>query len=193
MSTAGTRLPTSMLRDLGRQTDQVRAVLNARWRLRHAERLGHRVRLWGKPWIEARGCLRIGDRVQLRSMVATLEMVVEEGAILEIGERSLVNFGCELVAHSRVTIGPRCLIGSHSILMDTPYHTVAPERRLDRPAPRPITLQENVWLGVRVIVMPGVTIGSDSVIGAGSIVTEDIDPGVLAVGSPARVVRRISS
>jgi len=182
---------SDLLRDFAGDADQVRAVANARWHLRHAEHVGQRVRLWGKPWIEARGRLVIDDRVQLRSTVATLEMVVEDGAVLEVGERSLVNFGCELVAHSRVTIGRRCLIGSHSVIMDSPYHTVDPSRRLERPVPRPITLEDNVWLGIRVIVMPGVTIGTNSVVGAGSIVTDDLPSGVLAVGSPARVVREL--
>ena len=56
----------------------------------------------------------------------------------------------------------------------------------------PITIGDNVWLGGAVVVCPGVTIGRDTVVGAGSVVTRDLPPGVLAVGNPARVVRSIA-
>lgn len=139
----------------------------------------------------ARGELRIGDRVQLVGTLAPLELVAESGARLEIGERSLVNFGTQLVALERVTIGPRCLIGTHCLITDSSFHDVDPDRRLDPPTARPITIGENVWLGARVIVLPGVTIGDHSVIGAGSVVTRDIPPRSLAAGVPARVVREL--
>jgi maltose O-acetyltransferase len=167
------------------------AVARARWYLRRATQLGTRVRLRGRPAVATRGEIVVGDRVQLVSTVARLELVAERGARLEIGERSLVNFGCSLVAIERVTIGPRCLIGPHCMIMDTAFHDVDPERRLEPPSAQPITIGENVWLGARVVVLPGVTIGPDSVIGIGSIVTDDIPPRSIAVGAPARVVRTL--
>jgi acetyltransferase-like isoleucine patch superfamily enzyme len=167
------------------------AALNARWRLRKAARLGQRVRLRGAPVVVAHGNLVIGDRVQLVSTVATLELVAEYGATLTIGERSLINFGCSIVALDRVTIGPRSLIGPHCMIMDTGFHDIDPERRLEPPKAEPITIGENVWLGARVIVLPGVTIGSDSVVGIGSVVTHDIPPRSVAVGVPARVVKTL--
>jgi maltose O-acetyltransferase len=169
---------------------QGRAVAAAKWHLRGAH-VGTRVRLWGTPAVTARGRLVVGDRVQLRSDVATLELVAEAHGTLEIGERSLVNFGCSIVAHDHVSIGPRCLIGPYCMILDTPYHEVDPERRLERPTPSPIRIDENVWLGIRVIVMPGVTIGRDSAVGAGSVVTHDIPPRTLAAGVPARVIREL--
>lgn len=171
--------------------DDLRAVLAARWHLRGAERLGPRVRLRGKPVVVTRGRLLIGERVQLVSTVATLELVAEAGGTLDIGARTLVNFGCSLVAFDRVAIGERCLIGTHCMIMDTPFHSVEPDRRLDPPPPEPVTIEDNVWLGARVIVMPGVTIGRDSVVGAGSVVTRDVPPRTLAAGVPARVVRAL--
>jgi maltose O-acetyltransferase len=167
------------------------AAGRARWYLRRAERGGHRIRLRGRPAITARGSLIIHDRVQLISTIATLELVAEKGGTLEIGTQSLINFGCSIVALDRVTIGARCLIGPHCMIMDTSFHDIDPARRLDRPAAQPITLGENVWLGARVVVLPGVTIGQDSVIGIGSVVTTDIPAGSLAVGVPARVVREL--
>ena len=169
----------------------VRAVVRAHRHLRHAAHIGSRVRLTGRPRVVTRGELIVHDRVQLVSTVATLELVAEAGGTLEIGAGSLVNFGCSLVAFERVTIGPRCLIGPHCMVMDTPFHVVDPERRLDVPPSEPISLGENVWLGARVIVMPGVSIGADAAIGAGSVVTRDVPQRVFAAGVPARVIRSL--
>ena len=141
--------------------------------------------------VSAGGRLVIHDRVQLVSTVATLELVVKDGANLEIGARSLVNFGTSIVAVDSVTIGPRCLIGTHCMIMDTPFHNVDPNRRLDPPPTEAIEIGANVWLGARVIVMPGVTIGDDCAIGAGSVVTHDVPPRSLAAGVPAKVIRAL--
>lgn len=167
------------------------AVLRAAWYLRGAAHRGSRVRLRGRPAVTARGRLIVHDRVQLVSTVAQLELVAEVDGTLEIGARSLVNFGCNIVAIERVTIGERCLIGPNCMIMDTAFHRVEPDRRLDPPDTAPITIGENVWLGARVVVLPGVTIGDDSVIGIGSIVTEDVPPRSVAVGVPAKVVRTL--
>lgn len=171
--------------------NDVAAVLRAHWYLRRATKVGTRVRVRGRPAVTAQGSLLIGDRVQLVSTVAQLELVAAAGATLEIGERSLINFGCSIVALDRVTIGPRSLIGPHCMIMDTGFHHVDPERRLDPPRAQPIRIGENVWLGARVIVMPGVTIGDDSVVGIGSVVTHDVPPRSVAVGVPARVVKSL--
>jgi acetyltransferase-like isoleucine patch superfamily enzyme len=166
-------------------------MLRARWYLRRAEHIGTRVRVRGRPQVLAAGRLVVNDRVQLVSTLATLELVAGHGGVLEIGERSLVNFGTSIVAFQRVTIGARCLIGPHCMIMDTPFHRLEPERRLEPPETSPVTIGADVWLGARVIVLPGVTIGDGSAIGAGSVVTHDIAPRSLAVGSPARVVRNL--
>jgi maltose O-acetyltransferase len=166
-------------------------VLRARWYLRDAEHVGSRVRLRGRPAVSARGRLVVHERVQLVSTIATLELVVEHGATLEIGARSLVNFGTSVVAFDNVTIGPHCLIGTHCLIMDTPFHNVDPKRRLEPPPTEPVQIGANVWLGARVIVMPGVTIGDDCAIGAGSVVTADVPPRTLAAGVPARVIRAL--
>lgn len=187
-----TAMPTHKAKRLGTLWNRRLSILlglNARWRLRHAQLLGRRITLRGRPAVVTRGTIVIGDRVQLLSNHATLELAAEYGARLEIGERTFVNFGTQLVALDRVTIGPDCLIGTHCMITDSSFHEVDPERRLERPTPRPVTIGENVWLGARVIVLPGVTIGSHSVIGAGSVVTSDIPERSLAAGVPARVIR----
>ena len=91
----------------------------------------------------------------------------------------------------RVTIGADVQIGPNVQLL-TPTHPLDPElRRSGAEAAEPITIGDNVWLGGGVIVCPGVTIGQDTVVGAGAVVTRDLPPGVLAVGNPARVIRSL--
>jgi maltose O-acetyltransferase len=167
------------------------ALLNARWSLRTADSVGRWVRLRGRPVITNRGRLVIGERAQLYSTVATLELVTEEEGTLEIGARTLVNFGTSIVATKSVRIGDNCQIGTHTLILDNDYHRIEPERRLERPPSKPVVIENNVWIGARVIVLPGVTIGADSAIGAGSVVTADIPPRTLAAGIPARPIRQL--
>lgn len=166
------------------------AVLNARWYLRSAE-LEPKVRLWGKPEISNVGRLIIEDRVRLNSKVATLELSTGPEGTLKIGSGAFINYGTSIGALKHVEIGKECNIGTYCILMDNDFHRLEPERRKELPESIPIVLEENVWLGARVIVLRGVTIGTGSVIGAGSIVTKDIPPRSLAVGMPARVIREL--
>jgi maltose O-acetyltransferase len=167
------------------------SVLAARWYLRHADEVGPRVRVRGRPVVKNWGRMVIGDRTQLVSTIATLELVTMKGGTLDIGPRTLVNYGCSIAAHERVTIGERCLIGTHAIIIDNDFHRIEPERRLEPPESRPITIGDNVWLAARVTVLSGVTIGTDSCIAAGSVVVEDVPPRSLAGGVPARVIREL--
>ncbi|WP_279638261.1 sugar O-acetyltransferase [Nocardioides seonyuensis] len=107
------------------------------------------------------------------------------------GARSFANFGLVVLDVARVTIGEDVQIGPNVQLL-TATHPLEPGPRRDKwEAAEPITIGDNVWLGGGVIVCPGVTIGADTVVGAGSVVTRDLPAGVVAVGSPARVVREL--
>jgi acetyltransferase-like isoleucine patch superfamily enzyme len=169
------------------------AVVRARYYLRSAQALGPRVRLWGIPAISNQGQLLIGDRVRLASGISTLELSVGPGGTMQIGDRVLINHGCSIGATKLVRIGDRCNIGSQCILIDNAFHELDPDRRDYQPASAPVVLEDNVWLAARVIVLPGVTIGRNSVIGAGSVVTKDIPPDVLAAGIPAKVIRPLQA
>jgi acetyltransferase-like isoleucine patch superfamily enzyme len=167
------------------------AVLRARWELRHVTRLGTRVRLYGHPVVTNNGTMWIDDRVRISSTVATTELVSEPGGLLHIGEGVFVNHGTSIAASRLVRIGAETQIGSHCMLIDNAFHHVDPARRNERPPSEPIELGRNVWLGARVIVLPGVTIGEDSAVGAGSVVTKDVPPRTLVAGIPARPIRSI--
>ncbi|WP_413542651.1 sugar O-acetyltransferase [Citricoccus nitrophenolicus] len=111
------------------------------------------------------------------------------GKNLTIGRRVFINSGCRFQDQGGVTIGDDCLIG-HNAVFATLNHDLAPERRADM-LPAPIILGRRVWLGANVTVLPGVTMGDNSVVGAGSVVTQDVPANTVAVGSPARVVREL--
>lgn len=168
-----------------------RGLLGARWYLRHAESIGPRCRVWGRPAVDIRGRLVVGERLQLLSTLWRSELFVGEDGLLEIGDRVFINHGCSIGAAESIVIGSRCNIGTHVQLMDNDWHRLEPERRHERPPSRPIVLEENVWLGSRTIVLGGVSIGEGSVVGAGSVVVHDIPARSLAVGSPAKVVRSL--
>jgi maltose O-acetyltransferase len=106
-----------------------------------------------------------------------------------IGARTFANWGLILLDVARISIGDDVQIGPNVQLL-TATHPLEPDIRRDKwEAAERIVIGDNVWLGGGVIVCPGVTIGADTVVGAGSVVTRDLPPRVLAVGSPARVIR----
>lgn len=130
----------------------------------------------------------LGEGAQVRP-----PLTLDYGENLFIGARTFVNANLTALDVARISIGEDCQIGPNVQLL-TPTHPIAPGPRRDKlEAASPIVIGDNVWLGGGVIVCPGVTIGDDSVIGAGSVVTRDIPAGVVAVGNPARVLRAITS
>jgi len=169
--------------------DDGHAVLGARWYLRHADSVGAKVRVFGRPIVRNQGTMIFGERVKLLSNVARLELVTLAGGTLEVGERTLINHGGSFCAAERVRIGARCLIGPHVMVLDNDFHRIEPARRLEWPESRPIEIADNVWLGARVIVLGGVAIGEGSCVGAGSVVVDDVPPYTFAAGVPARVIR----
>ncbi|NYI57781.1 sugar O-acetyltransferase [Cellulomonas soli] len=117
---------------------------------------------------------------------------VDYGTQITVGARCFANFGLTALDVAPITIGDDVQIGPHVQLL-TPTHPVEPEpRRAKWEAARPIVIGDNVWLGGGVIVCPGVTIGENTVVGAGSVVTRDLPANVVAVGNPARVVRTVT-
>lgn len=167
------------------------AVLRAQWYLRHASQVGQRVRVWGHLHVENQGRLTIGSRVRINCKLTPTELVTGRDASLLIGNRVFINYGCSIAALQSITIGDDCSIGTYTIIMDNNYHRIEPDRRNETPPSSPIIIEENVWLGARVTVLPGVTIGRDSVIGAGSVVTRSLPARSLAAGVPARVLRTL--
>lgn len=182
-----------MILNVNRRWQKCKSILAARYYLRRATSIGVNARIEGKPFILNQGQLVIGDHLLLRSTIATTELVVGENGKMEIGDQVFINYGCSISANLLVQIGNHCSLGPHCILLDNDFHSVEVHKRNHIPASRPIVLEERVWLGARVILLKGVHIGRNSVIGAGSVVTHDVPPDCLAAGNPARIIRNIQA
>ena len=116
----------------------------------------------------------------------------EFGKNITIGDDVYINFGCVILDCGQVSIGKGTLIGPNVGLFSGNHTTDAEERANGGLIPKPITIGDRVWLCGNVSVVPGVTIGNDTIIGAGSVVTRDIPSGVIAAGNPCRVLREIT-
>jgi maltose O-acetyltransferase len=112
------------------------------------------------------------------------------GSNIELGERVFFNFNCIVLDVCRVRIGDFSLLGP-AVQIYTPMHPFNAELRRREEFGKPVDIGSDVWVGGGAIILPGVSIGSRAVIGAGSVVTRDVPAGVFAAGNPCRVIREI--
>lgn len=189
------------------------AVLKRWWRLTVPWRLRRRgvyanqgAIFYGMPIVStvAGSTIFIGERTVLASHSFFTALGVSRpcilrttraGARIAIGADTGIS-GVTICAATSVTIGKDCLIGADVMIVDNDFHPIDPMgRRYSKDHKRiqssPVTVGDNVFVGTRSVVLKGVTIGDNSVIGAGSVVVSDVPANSIAVGSPARVVRRI--
>ncbi len=117
------------------------------------------------------------------------------GDRIDIGDKVGFNYGCYVNGFGGLTIGNRTIIGPYTMI-----HTANHEMDTDRPIPEqgwnlgPVVIGEDCWIGMGVCILPGVTLGDGCVVGAGSVVTRDIEPYAIAVGNPATSIKsRVSS
>lgn len=148
-------------------------------------RIGARCVLCSDSQINALG---INHPVVLRTM--------RPGAEIVIGEDTGMSGG-SICAAGSIRIGAGCLIGANVTLADSDFHAIRPANRRynrnpDEIAVAPIVIEDNVFIGADAFVLKGVTIGKNSVIGAGAVVTRDIPPNAIAAGNPAKVIKHIS-
>jgi maltose O-acetyltransferase len=128
----------------------------------------------------------IGEGTSIRS-----PFFCDYGDGIRIGARTFVNFNCTMLDGAPITVGDECLIAS-GVQLITATHPVDPvQRRAAWEQALPVTVEDGVWLGAGALVCPGVTIGENTVVGAGAVVTRDLPAGVVAYGNPARVAREI--
>jgi maltose O-acetyltransferase len=114
------------------------------------------------------------------------------GTNIELGERVFFNFNCIVLDVCKVTIGDYCQFGS-GVQILTPLHPLEARARRKSEYGAPVSIGSDVWVGSGALILPGVTIGSRTVIGAGSVVTRDLPDDVLAVGNPCRVLHSIDN
>ncbi len=163
-------------------------------------------KLYGLPVIQKhrRSRVEIGPGFSLRSSLRSNPLgpnhpVVlctwKEGAVLKIGADFAMTGGTICVAQC-ITIGDRVSVGANSTIIDTDFHPLHPETRRARPEEAntaPVTIEDDVFIGMNSLILKGVTIGRGSVIGAGSVVTRSVPPGSIAAGNPARIVGSVDA
>lgn len=116
----------------------------------------------------------------------------EYGSHIEVGENFYANTGCIMLDVGKITIGSNVLFGPN-VSIYTAGHPIHPvSRNSGYEYGIPVKIGDNVWIGGSCVILPGVTIGDNAVIGAGSIVTKDIPANVCAAGNPCRVIREIT-
>ena len=118
-------------------------------------------------------------------------MKLAVGKYISIGNGCYFNAGTTFIDDWKIEIGSDCLFGPNVTLCTT-GHPVSPAHRLEGMYSFPIKIGNKCWIGANVIILPGVTIGDNSVIGAGSVVTKDIPANVVAFGNPCHVYREIN-
>ncbi|MBE6392626.1 MAG: acyltransferase [Lentisphaerae bacterium] len=161
---------------------------------------------FGVPYIEKfpGAQIKIGKHVDLRSAMISNSAGCFHPIVLSARKQGLIEIGNNcgisssvIVSEESIKIGNNVLIGVNCIISDTDFHSVEHEVRrtpaLDKKMhkTRPVVIEDDVWLGMNVTVLKGVTVGRGSVIAAGSVVVKDIPPDSLAGGNPAKVIKKI--
>jgi maltose O-acetyltransferase len=139
------------------------------------------------------------DRLLRELLAAVGEDVVvrppfycDYGRYISIGDRTFINYDCVMLDGATLEIGADCQIAPRVQLVTATHPLEAKPRRDKWESVEPVVIGDNVWLGAGVIVCPGVTIGDDTVVAAGGVVTKDLPAGVLAAGVPATIKREIA-
>ena len=161
-------------------------------------------RFYGVPIIQKHrhSWMSFGPGLRLRSSVRSNPVgpnhpvtlcTWQEGARLEAGADFFMTGGT-LCAAERIIIGNHVSVGANTIIVDTDFHPLDPDLRRLSPAEAksaPVVIEDNAFIGMNCLVLKGVTIGQDSVVGAGSVVTRDVPPRTIVAGNPAKVVREL--
>jgi acetyltransferase-like isoleucine patch superfamily enzyme len=153
------------------------------WLGRKFQRAGIVVVVGGLPFPSVSNLGRI--EVENCAFYTGVRLECWPGARILIGNGTYLNRGTEIVASMEIRIGRDCKVARDVIIMDTDQHAL-PNQDL---VARPISIEDRVWIGARAIILKGVTIGHDAVIGAGSVVTRDVPAGAVVGGVPARILQ----
>lgn len=167
---------------------------------------GDNWRFYGLPIIQKhrKSYMHFGTGMRLRSSIRSNPLGVnrpvilatwQAGAVLDIGDNFRMTGGA-ICAAEKIIIKNNVLIGSNTTIIDTDFHPVDPEYRKLYPnqgKTSPITIEDDVFVGVNCLILKGVTIGMGSVVGAGAVVTKNIPPRVIVAGNPARIIGKIDN
>jgi acetyltransferase-like isoleucine patch superfamily enzyme len=145
-------------------------------------------------WIQGSGDIILGDHVTFdgKSGIKFAARFADRPT-LTVGDHTGISGGCIITIGKAVTIGKHCRLASDIIITDSNGHPAEPVARKEGAPPtdesvRPVTIHDNVWIGRRAIILPGVTIGEGSIVSSGAVVMSDIAPYTVVAGNPARKI-----
>ena len=124
--------------------------------------------------------------------VVTAPVYCDYGFNISIGENFYANHNVTILDGAKVTFGDNVFIAPNCVFSTAGHAIDSEQRNKGLEIALPITVGDSVWIGTNVSVLPGVTIGNNTIIGAGSVVNKDIPDGVIAAGNPCRVIRKIT-
>lgn len=145
-------------------------------------------------WIQGKGDIVLGDYVSFdgKSGIKFAARFTDRPT-LTVGDYTGISGGCIITIGKAVTIGRHCRLASDVIITDSNGHPAEPVARKEGAPPtddsiRPVTIHDNVWIGRRAIILPGVTIGEGSIVSSGAVVMSDVAPYTVVAGNPARKI-----
>jgi acetyltransferase-like isoleucine patch superfamily enzyme len=156
------------------------------YRLRRQASMKSPPEVRGWLWIRGEGRIELGERVVFDAQVNPIELNVEQGAVIAIGDDVYVGGGTSIEAQKAVRIGARSRLGAFCKVIDNHFHS-AVGLRTTKPPSVEVVIEEDVELGARAIVLPGGQVGRGSRIMAGTVITRRVPPGSSASGVPALV------
>ncbi len=193
-----------------RLSDIYLALLKRWWRISIPCRLRHygviigkKVTFHGLPIISMTesSTISIGEKAVLASHNTFTALGVSKpcilrtlrkGATITIAQSTGLS-GVTLCAAQSIQIGAECLIGADVLIIDTDFHALKPEgrrynKKYEDVGVRPVVIQDNVFIGTRAIILKGVTIGENAVVGAGAVVSQDVPDNCIVAGNPAKII-----
>jgi acetyltransferase-like isoleucine patch superfamily enzyme len=165
--------------------------LGIHWQLKNVQKMGTEIELTGPVIIRNSGTIEIGNQTTLdaRWHKPIYISLSSQTAKLTIENNVYINYGTEISLVKEVFIGAYSLISIDCLIYDTDWHNI--DGMDNEVIALPTRIGRGVWLGARVMVMKGVTIGDNTVVAANSVVTKDLPCNILAAGIPAKIIRPI--
>ena len=160
--------------------------------------LGQGLRIEQLPYIRGKGQLLIGNNVYISGKIGIgfASSPTLESPTLRIGNNSFIGHDCMFQMRKNITIGDHCLLAGGIIIQDNNGHPLDPQsRKANQPVSddevHPVIIKDGAWIGRRVMILKGVTVGENSVVGAGAVITKDIPDNAVAAGNPAKVIKSL--